>query len=63
VKNGSKILLAVSVGKGTGLGLSVTHGIVTGHGGTIQVDSKPGMGTRFTIHLPLVQPDGATKTD
>jgi PAS domain S-box-containing protein len=44
------------VGKGTGLGLSVTHGIITGHGGTIQVDSTTGRGTRFTIYLPLEQP-------
>ena len=41
-----------SVGKGTGLGLSVTHGIVAGHGGEIQVDSSPGRGTNFSIYLP-----------
>jgi signal transduction histidine kinase len=41
-----------SVGKGTGLGLSVTHGIVAGHGGEIQVDSAPGRGTIFSIYLP-----------
>ncbi|MFA5137879.1 MAG: PAS domain S-box protein [Elusimicrobiota bacterium] len=40
-------------GKGTGLGLSVSHGIVTGHGGVIELESRPGKGTRVSIRLPV----------
>lgn len=38
---------------GTGLGLSVTYGIITDHGGQIEVESQPGMGAKFTVWLPL----------
>jgi signal transduction histidine kinase len=40
---------------GTGLGLSICKKIVSGHGGSIEVASKYGEGTTFTIHMPLRQ--------
>lgn len=44
------------VGKGTGLGLYISYGIVKKHGGTIDVTSEVGKGTRFIIRLPVMQP-------
>jgi PAS domain S-box-containing protein len=47
------------VGSGTGLGLSLSYGIVNRHGGRIDVDSTLGVGTRFTVHLPVKQSQAA----
>jgi two-component system NtrC family sensor kinase len=49
------------VGEGTGLGLAVAYGIIQDYGGWIDVDSKPGQGSRFSIHLPAC-PDPAAPT-
>ena len=46
------------IGKGTGLGLNVAYNIVKKHNGTIDVTSKVGEGTTFTILLPVHQEEG-----
>lgn len=45
-----------AVGEGSGLGLAVVHGIVSGHGGAVTVDSAPGRGATFAILLPALDP-------
>jgi len=50
----------VAIGKG--MGLAVTHGLVKRHGGSISVDSKVGVGTTFTIRLPLAH-EPVSKTE
>jgi len=50
-------------GKGTGLGLAIVHRIVTDYGGRIDVQSRPGEGTTFTVRFPgLRAPNGRADT-
>jgi signal transduction histidine kinase len=52
--------------RGNGMGLWLVRQLVTRHGGTIDVDSEPGLGTRFTLvwprRIPETKPDEETMT-
>ena len=47
------------VGAGTGLGLSLVHGIILDHGAALDVNSRPGGGTTFSVYLPLTDQEPA----
>ncbi len=47
-----------SKGSGTGLGLFISHKITQAHGGEIDLQSRPGQGTRVSVTLPRSRPDG-----
>ncbi|HEY3356785.1 MAG TPA: response regulator [Polyangia bacterium] len=49
------------IGEGTGLGLGICHGIVTGLGGTIDVESRLRRGTVFRVTLPAASPEAVAE--
>ncbi|MFP4474929.1 MAG: ATP-binding protein [Desulfatibacillaceae bacterium] len=51
-----------NVNEGTGMGLAVVHGIVTEHQGGIEVESRPGVGTRMVVRLPCSREQSARNT-
>ncbi len=50
------------VGEGTGLGLALCYQIVQNHGGSIEVESKPGVGTTVSVYLPFDPEEAYTAT-
>jgi two-component system sensor histidine kinase BaeS len=43
--------------QGMGLGLGIANNLVEAHGGYLEIESAPGLGSHFTIHLPLFHPN------
>ena len=46
-------------GEGAGLGLAITRAVAEAHGGTVELDSRPGQGARFTVIIPSEPPQEA----
>ncbi len=51
------------VGRGSGQGLAIAYDAVSAHGGEITVDSTVGVGTTFTIHIPINPPRPSSGTE
>ena len=49
--------------EGTGLGLRIARRIISGYGGTLEVESEPGKGTKFKVNIPLKEPVHGPQVD
>jgi signal transduction histidine kinase len=47
--------------QGTGLGLGIVKNIIESHGGTVELENRPGDGTRVTVELPVGKPAAANR--
>ena len=43
-----------STSSGSGLGLTISRDLIAAHGGTISMESEPGVGTKVSVRIPLV---------